>query len=365
MHTVLLLSDTQLSDSGGRAERFSTRAQYLEEHGWRTVVGYVPEPYVLSFPLTLARLVRLARREDVDVVNSVNNPFHLHVIGFLVSLFARTRWLAEFRDPMVENPSLDPDALTMPLRRAVESLAVNRADQVVWGDGIQISDEYFEREYPNVPTHRIRRLPFAGFDSETFDSAEPVEYDDFTVTYAGSFYEGWIEPFALIDGIARYVDEHGPEGFRVQFYGDWTGEYESAAREAGVWDSIETYDFVPHDEIVPVLLGSDVLVYIGGTDESNRLNVPSKLVDYIGSTRPILAVVDPSFRAATVIEENEFGLAVSPTDPEAISGALHAIRTGTFEYDPDPDRIASFERRHKNEKLLSVLDSLVDGTRDR
>jgi glycosyltransferase involved in cell wall biosynthesis len=357
--TVLLVSDTGLEGTRGRAERFSARRAYLADHGWRLLVGHVREPYVLGFPRAVVGLARLARREGVDVVNSVNNPFHLHVVGYLVSLFAGAKWLAEFRDPLVENPDLDPDAPTMPLRRFVEWFAVHYADKVVWGNGIQISDEYFERTYPDVPAEQVRRLPFAGFDRDRFAAAEAATYEPFTITYAGSFYEGWIEPFGFLDGLARYADRHGLDGLRVQFYGDWTDEYEAAARAAGVAECIRTHDFVPHEQIVPVLKGSDLLLYIGGTDERNRLNVPSKLMDYIGAQRPTLAVVDPSFRAARVVEENGFGVAVSPTDPDAIASAIHDVRTGAFEYDVDPDRLASFERRNKNEQLVRVLDGLV------
>lgn len=132
---ILLISDTELSDTGGRAERLETRRDYLRDEGWELIIGYVPEPYISGFPRAVVEMVQLARREDIDVVNSVNNPFHLHVIGFLVSLVVGAKWLAEFRDPLVTNPSLDDDPLT-PLRKVVEWFAVHYADRVVWGDGI-------------------------------------------------------------------------------------------------------------------------------------------------------------------------------------------------------------------------------------
>lgn len=357
--TVLLISDTGLDGSRGRSERFRARQEFLSDYRWNLIVGQVDEPYVLGFVPSVVKLARQARHERVDVVNSVNNPFHLHVIGYLVSVLAGAKWLVEFRDPLVDNPDLDPDSLTMPFRRFVEWFTVHFADQVVWGDGIQISDEYFERVYPDVPAGRICRLPFAGFERETFESTEPATYETCTITYAGSFYEGWIEPFEFFGGLETYTRKYGTDGLVVQFFGDWSETYDAAAREAGVRDCIEVYDFVPHDEIIPVLLGSDILLYIGGTDERNRLNVPSKLMDYIGAGRPILALVDPSFRAAQVVEENELGIAVSPTDSDAVAESLHRIRTGSFVYDPSPEAIASFERRHKNECFVEVLDELV------
>lgn len=359
--SVLLVSDTELTDPGGRAERFRTRREYLRGEGWNLVVGHVPEPYVTGFPRAVVSLTRLARERDVDVVNSVNNPFHLHVIGFLVSVLAGAKWLAECRDPLVTNPSLDDDSLG-PLRKFVEWFVVHVADQVVWGDGIQVPEGYFEETYPGAADNVIR-LPFAGYVADPFRSTEPARYGDFTVTYAGSFYEGWLEPDRFLRGLARYVGRRsgGTAGLTVQFYGDWTDRYQALAEELGVADCLEHHEFVPHEEIIPVLKGSDALLYIGGTDPANRRNVPSKIMDYIGARRPILALVDESFRVADLVETHDLGLVVDPRDPDAVADALARLEAGEVEYTRDEDTFERFTRERKNERLVAVLDRLVDG----
>lgn len=354
---VLLVSTRRFSDTGGRAERFQTRAEQLRDRGWEVELGYVPEPYILGFPLAVYRLTKQARRTDVDVVNSVNNPFHLHAIGYLVALFAGVPWLVEFRDPMVTNPDLQGDSLK-PLRKAMEWFAVNFSDKVVWGDGIQIEPDYYEETYA-VPPEKITRLPFAGFNEDAFAEAAAEEYDAFTMTYAGSFYEGWLEPFDFLAGLRAYVERHDPEPgeFRVQFYGDWDERYGQSVRDHGLDAYVETHAFVPHDEIIPVLKGSDALVHITGTDRSNRQNVPQKVMDYIGARQPILVVAPASFRAAEAISDNGFGIVADPTDPDDIATTIERIRTGDFER--DDSTVADFTRKHKNDELAAVLDDLV------
>jgi glycosyltransferase involved in cell wall biosynthesis len=354
---ILLLSDVKLADSGGRAERFETRTAYLEKHGWDIIIGHVSEPYIRGAPRAVIELTRLARREDVDVVNSVNNPFHLHVIGFLVSLFARTMWLAEFRDPLVTNPSLENDSLG-PLRKFVEWFAVHVADHVVWGDGIQVPDGYFEETYPRSADN-VTRLPFAGYEADRFESATPREYEDFTITYAGSFYEGWIEPYNFLRGLARYVEqrEDGQRGLTVQFYGDWHEDYQREAEQVDVTPCIEHHEFVPHEAIVPVLKGSDALLYIGGTDPQNRRNVPSKIMDYIGARRPILVLADESFRVVELIRQYNLGLAADPREPQAIADALERLESNEFDFTDDPDVFDHFTRERKNEHILEILET--------
>ena len=139
----------------------------------------------------------------------------------------------------------------------------------------------------------------------------------------------------------------------MQFYGDWNDEYQGAVEAAGLDDVVTHHEFVPPDEIVPVLKGSDLLLYVGGDDPANRLNVPSKIWDYVGSRTPILAVVDPSFRVAELIEEYGLGLVVDPEDAEGIAAAIAAVRSGEYRYDPDPAAFG-FTRETKFERLAEL-----------
>lgn len=352
--SVLLLSDTRLDDPSGRAADFTTRKELLADHGWDLLVGFVPEPYVRTFLSSVWRLFLLARREEVDVVNSVNNPFHLHLIGLLVARFAGVPWVAELRDPIAENPDRDPDAIRTRLARLVEWLVVHFADSVVWSDGIQMEEDYLERTYPSVDTGTFTELPFKGFRAEEFEASSTREYEAFTLTYAGSFYEGWIEPYSFLEGLERFVSDHGCEGLRVQFFGDWADDYDAAVEAAGLESIVEHHAFVPKSELIPALKGSDVLVYIGGADPRNRLNVPSKIHDYVGAGGPILAIVDPDFRVAEIVEEHDLGVVAPPDDPGAIADAIDRLRS--TDYRPDEDVYELFDRERKVEALVDVFE---------
>jgi glycosyltransferase involved in cell wall biosynthesis len=146
----------------------------------------------------------------------------------------------------------------------------------------------------------------------------------------------------------------------MQFYGDWNDEYQRAVEGAGLEDVVSHHEFVPHEEIVPVLKGSDpvlkgsdLALYVGGDDRDNRLNVPSKIWDYVGARTPILAVVDPSFRGAELIETYDLGLVVDPEDTEGIAEAIAAVRAGEYDYDPDPEAFES-TREGKFERLAEL-----------
>lgn len=354
--TVLLVSNRRLDENAGRAEKFATRKRLLRERGWELRVGYV-EPSVTGLPVGTLRCIQLARR--ADVVNSVSNPPHLQIAGAVAARATGTPWLAEFRDPLVENPGVAPESLAARARRRLERYVLTHADRVVWYDGIQLPDDYFAREYPDIPSDRYRQLPPIGFERETFDAITPERFDAFTVTYAGSFYEGWIEPYTFLDGLGRFVTDGDSGGVQALFYGDWNDDYKRAAREAGVVDHVDPRPFVPHEVVVAVMKGSDAVLYVGGDDPRNRLNLPSKLYDYIGCGRPILAIVDPTFRVAEVIRKHGFGIVVEPGDAEGVREALERIRAGEFEYAPDPEAVEQFTRERSTEAYVEALEELV------
>jgi len=359
MAKTLLISNTRPDDAGGRAEKIDTRQRLLEERGWEVVVGYVPEPYLRSFLPSIYRCWRRARKENVDIVHSISNPMHLQIVGLVVAFLTRLPWLAEFRDPMVKNPDREVGTTEMYLAKTIEKLTVRFADRVVWTDGIQMRDEYFTQTYPDIPNDRFRKLPFLGFEAEKFESAPTEIYDAFTITYAGSFYKGWIEPYGLLEGFSVYVGRNEPEEdeFTLQFYGDWNESYQEKTEELGLADFVETHEFVPHEEIIPVLKGSDIVVYIGGNNPENRLNIPAKIWDYMGARTPILAVVDPSFRVARLIEENSLGIAVHPDDTEGIAESIERILSGDFKYTSNETVFDEFSRTHEMDALAEILDS--------
>lgn len=355
--TVLLISNRRPTDSGGRAEKVATRKRLLENYGWHVVIEHAPEPYILEFPQALVRCIRTGYRNGIDAVASINNPFHLHVLGYLTSRALRKPWLAELRDPIATHPDRDPNSPVTWAAKAVEHLVVHKADRVVWFDGIQLSNNYFERY--DVPDNRVVQLTPMGYEKANFDTSGRVDYETFTITYAGSFYDGWIEPYSFIDGLATYVDRTGDRDLRVQFYGDWNDEYQRSVDLAGVEDLVETYNFVPHEEIVPVLKGSDVLLYVGGDDPGNRLNLPSKLWDYVGAQRPILAIVDPTFRVSDLIETYDLGTVVDINDPDGVADALTAFRDD-YEFMPDRSVFKKYTREQSTKRIANVLDEIIN-----
>jgi glycosyltransferase involved in cell wall biosynthesis len=360
VNEVVVLSNRRLDETGGRPDKLRVRKAMLEERGWETTLVAIEStiPGILG---GIVRTLRILYRSDAGVYLSMSNPPHLHIVGLFVSLFTATPWLAEIRDPLVTIPGVDETSLSGRIRGLLESAMVSRAHQVVWLDGIQMADDYFEETYGERTDPNWYKLPFIGYRNEKFDQVEAAEFDRFTIAYAGSFYEGWIEPYAFLDGFARFVNERDLDPDDVQFlvYGDWNETYTEAVEERDLSTCVTTHGFVPHEELLPVLAGADVMLYIGGNDTKNRLSVPSKIWDYVGVKRPILVVADPDFRSGEFVMQEDIGVVADPDDPDDVAEKLGILYDGEFVYDADGNE--RFRRDRNVEELVDVLKTMREG----
>lgn len=360
--TVLMLSNQRHRAAGAGPENEHNRA-LLADRGWDVELVHVPTDSVGKLLTGTVRAISAAVRSDVAVIDSHCSPPELHVVGLIVSTLASKPWLAEFRDPLVTNVHVEPGSLSSYLRRLLERVIVNAADRVVWWNGIQMDDDYFKRTYPGLPAttwHKIPELGFGGLNTAAFELAEPRTFAEFTVVYAGSFYEGWIEPYDFLEGLARYR-EAGGDPLTVRFYGDWRPPYRKAAENLGVAKWVEPMDAVPHNELIGVLKGADALLYVGGTDPRNRQNISLKLCDYVGARTPILGIIDPEFRAATLLADHDLGVVASPHDPDAVADAIERLRSGAVEFDADEQVFKWFSSDRAMDRYAALLSAVADG----
>lgn len=129
------------------------------------------------------------------------------------------------------------------------------------------------------------------------------------------------------------------EDIQARFYGDWNEEYQAYVDDHGLDDVVKYEGRLPHEEIVPVLKGSDLLLYVGGVDRRNRRSISSKMWDYIGARSPVLAIADSAFRVHDFVDEYQIGISVTPENPDAIAEVIRSVQTGEFEYTPDEKRV--------------------------
>lgn len=363
MKRVLMISNNRTREIGGGPEKEANK-EFLRERGWEVEIGYVSDPSISGILKEIPKLARQARSDDIDLMVTHCSPPELHALGYILKKITGEPWLAEFRDPLVTTPDVELGSVSYFQRRVLEKIVVNSADLVAWWENIQINENYFEKTYKEIPHTRFHKIPYLGIGGVEFDNFKTScskKYNKFTITYAGSFYDGWIEPYGFLEGLSEYVNRYGSEDIQVQFYGDWKKEYQQKVREEDLKDIVTTYDPVSHDQIIRVLKGSHLLLYVGGDDKRNKRNISLKMADYVAAESPILGVIDPSFRAGKFIKKEKIGIAVHPEKADRIADAIREVFMGAFEYNPDDSLKHRFDAAEAMDEYAAILEAVYEG----
>lgn len=363
MNKVLMISNNRTREMGGGPEK-ETNKELLRERGWKVEIGYVSNTSIFGILTEIPNLVSQVRSEDIDIIVSHCSPPQLHALGYALKKITGKPWLAEFRDPLATNPDVEPGSISHLQRRILEKSIVNSSDQIAWWEGIQIENDYFSQKYTEINKSKFYKIPHlgcGGVNFGKFDNRNTEPYDEFTITYAGSFYDGWIEPYRFLEGVREYVDNRSKDGLRVQFYGDWKDKYQQKVVKEGLEDIVTAYDPIPHDEIISVLKRSHLLLYIGGDNIRNKNNISLKMADYVAARSPILGIVDPSFRAGKFIEKEKVGVTAHPEDAKSVANAIDTVRSGRFEYDPTDGLEHRFDSEAAMDEYAAILDSVSEG----
>jgi hypothetical protein len=124
-------------------------------------------------------------------------------------------------------------------------------------------------------------------------------------------------------------------------------------------------DYVPSLDLMG---GSDLLLVLDAPADRSVF-LPSKLVDYLGARRPIVALT-PEGAAANLVRRAR-GWHADPSDPAACAAslfeALEAVRAGDVAHLPPADVVAEYAAatvaRHFNDVLVAVAARQVTGPR--
>jgi glycosyltransferase involved in cell wall biosynthesis len=313
-------------------------------------IGWVPTA-VLSG-------LRMAARRKPSWIISSGPPHSVHVAAAALRILLRTRWLADFRDPWVGNPQasdLYENAFARRISQYEERLTVRRADAVVLNTAAL--QRHFQKRYPENAA-KFWCIP-NGFD-QAVEQRPTLEVSRsngaIRITHAGRLYAER-DPRPLIQAIANLIADGRAKAGSVELLlvGDLNPPFRVAetAKDLGIEDCIRLLPTVPVDEARKLMAESSVLLLI---QPQAAMQVPSKVFEYLGLGRPILALVDPG-ATAELIEQAGVGVMAPPNDVGRIEEALATLLEPTYRCEPNWEYLAGFSPESLSLRLAKILGS--------
>lgn len=344
------------------------RADAARIRGRRQVIDrlnqlFVPDNKLGWAPFAVSCGLKLSRFYTIDAIFSSAPPFSSHLAGVMLKKLLCRPLVCDFRDAWSQPNTLN---ISLPgwhraADRALERWATVNSDLVT-----SINRPIMEglQGFDAAPAGRFALLP-QGYDPDDFSGGlGPVpDRDRFTIAYTGTITE-----HRRLDVIARAFltlsQDHPHLGKRLAFAmaGVHRPDDLSPFTEHGLTASLRVHGYLPHGEILEMLRRADALWMVVGPREGPTVST-SKIYEYLGAKKPILASVPPDGPAAALIRETGAGLVFDPDDHLSLAEAIGKLCRDKFAgrslYRGDPAAVSKYDRRRIAGRFARQLEMLV------
>jgi glycosyltransferase involved in cell wall biosynthesis len=268
------------------------------------------------------------RRESVDAIYSTGRPWTAHVIGVVLKKITGKPLVVDFRDPWMTNPfRLQYSPLKERLECYLERKVIEIADIVI-ANTEELKEEFLKR-FPRQSSDKFVSI-LNGFDPDDYALESKTGMGNsgcFTITHAGFLY-GRRDPKMFLEAIKLLIESGsiGRDHIRVRLVGTVELPYDlSRYLSTNNLDTIVSlHDQVPYYASLEYLGQSDLLLLL---QPGTKTQVPSKLFEYIGMRKPILAISPRDGATSALVEKEGLGMVADPEKIHEIAeGVLHLYR---------------------------------------
>ena len=293
----------------------------------------------------------MARTIPIDAVVSTAPPPTSHVVGAAIAALLRRPWIADFRDLWYGNPTPSGGPLRLQIERLLERVLIRRARQVT------TISAALARHLRELHRRDVSVIPNA-LDPSDWSDLAGIAPRRFELCYTGSMYAR--SPALLFEGLAALREASDPAAnTRAVFYGPYSDHVTPLAARYGVESIVEQRGTVDRRQALVVQREASTLLVFLNTKESASRELGSKIFEYVGARRPIIAFGPRNSIMRDYIAQRSLGWFASDVGEatEAIRSAHRRFISGELELDPAPRTI--FEARDLAKAFAAQLDAVV------
>jgi glycosyltransferase involved in cell wall biosynthesis len=293
-----------------------------------------------------AEACRIIEKYGIETVITTGPPHSTHLAGLKIKKKYGMKWIVDFRDPWTAifyNDSLYQTRWAKRINRRLEHSVLAACDHLL------LVVDY--RDDLNIAPSKVSFIP-NGFDTIDFDNKQPVNPDVFTVCYTGTVAESYPTD-KLLEAFVALKPEMV---FKLRFVGKITDSKKKAFVEQ-LGDSVEFNDFVPHRDVINIMLSSSALLMLIPKTDKNRFILPGKVFEYLATGKPVL-VIGPDSAATQIVKQAGTGATFDYDDMEGIKKWLsqqYQKRLQGILPAPDWEVINQFSRKRLTQQLAEII----------
>jgi glycosyltransferase involved in cell wall biosynthesis len=278
------------------------------------------------------------------------------LIGAVVHRIRELPWIADYRDLWFDNPYIRRGPMRRVLERVCEVSAVAQADKITTvAPGLAQSLRALHGR-PDISV-----VPNA-HDFSVWDNIPDLPPQDFRFCHAGRTYGGDRTPELVFRAVHNLKQRNHPAGTaaRFDFYGPDSTFVSPLAERYGLSDAVTIWGNVDRAQVLQAERSAAVLLILVG----NRApSLPgSKVLEYAGARRPILAVGPAGSIIDQVLQETGLGVLVSSESActEAVVNAYDRFKGGHYEPPLVRNDWSPWTARDMAREFAKLLDSIAE-----
>lgn len=314
------------------------------------------QSWIVGAYLGGSKVIRSIRPE---VVMSTYPIPSAHVIGYLLKKKFDIPWVAEFRDPMLQD-----DYPATPLERwayaKTEKAVFNHANEVVVTTD-RCRKTYTER-YPGFRPSRLSTIS-NGYDPEIFARTRPVDKSSsdsqFVFLHSGLLYAYERNPDQFFRAVCRLEADGVFDSVSVEFRFRASGnedEYTKQVIALGIEKYISFLPDITYVKALEEMQTVDALMIFQADNCSDQ--IPAKIYEYFFCRKPILGLSAPNSATGQLLESAGVPYIASLEDSSEIQSEIVCLLSDLQEREEFivPDQIVN---RYSRRTLTTDLDRVL------
>ncbi len=335
----------------------SVRQRWSRLNGWL----FIPDNKIGWLPPAVWRGLRLIRTQSIDTIFASAPPATALLIGALLHRWSGRPLVLDYRDDWLGNPrQVYPTRWHRRLHARLEQWTFRHTARITTINSY-LQQTIAQRIPSGGPSVHV--IPH-GFDPADFEAIapEPHATHKMRLLYSGVFYDAQ-QPDDFLRALAQWLAARPEARAHIEavFVGLVPPHMPALIKRLDLQDVVILRGYLPHREAIAALKAADVLWMTVGEQPGAAGISTSKLFEYIGTCKPILALI-PAGVGRQVLTEYGAAYLAPPHDVEAIARTLQRLyedwKGGRLPAGK-PSVVAQFDRRQLTGQLAMLLEETL------
>ena len=338
----------------------ASKGSFMDKFSRWVKYNFIPDTRFPWYFSTVSKAIQIVKDEKIDLIFSSSPPQTNHLIARKVARKTHLPWVADFRDPWTDvfwllNNSIRWKWINA-IDKRIERKTIAKMDAIITVGPSLV--EILQRK-----TDKKINLITNGYDDVYFSNFHYKKNTKFRITYAGSLSKEQ-DPicfFNALEAIKGNKDFY--ENVEILFLGNFPAYLYDLVNNSSYKDKTVYSAYTFYTDSLAIIAQSELLLLIVPETDDNKCILTSKLFDYMGAQRPILAFGPVDGDAAEVMKDAEAGEMFDYSDSrnaaDFILKNFSLWKSEEAGVQLQPEKIEKYTRRNLTLQLSEIFNKIA------